>query len=154
DFVNFGYKVGSDPWVASFARNIPGAVGLDWKGRALSSMPGMKGVRAFGPEGGGSLLVVLTASDSITPYIGFVGPTRAKIAAGSDAVMAPDQYGLLDSGQLSGLLTGMKGAAEYELLLSQQAPSAGLGTWLIPGQSFAHLYLIFLIVLGNLGLLF
>jgi hypothetical protein len=63
--------------------------------------------------------------------------------------MAPEQYPFLDSGQLSGMLTGMKGAAEYEQLIG--APGFGLPA--MAGQSFAHLYILFLIVLGNLPIL-
>ena len=67
----------------------------------------------------------------------------------STAVMAPEQYPFLDSGQLSGMLTGMKGAAEYEQLI--EAP--GLGMPAMAGQSAAHLYIFLLIVLGNLSLI-
>jgi len=148
DFVNFGYKVDEDAWVNSFARNIPGAVGLDWQGRRLQEMPVMRGVRRFGPDV--STLVVISASDTIRKYVGFMGPTGTKIIVAVTAVMAPDEYGLLDSGQIGGLLTGMKGAAEYEQLL--RLPAAG--TQMMPGQSFAHVYIVFLIVVGNLSVLF
>jgi hypothetical protein len=145
-FVNFGYKFNEDAWMNSFARNIIGAVSRDWKGTPLREMPVMRGVEAFGK--GVPLLVVITPSNSIDNYIGFMGPTGVKIALGCTAVMAPDQYGLLDSGQLAGLLTGMKGAAEYEALLNLPYE----GTWLMPGQSFAHVYIILLILIGNLGM--
>lgn len=147
-FVNFGYKVGEDPWVNAFSRDIPGAIGAsDYQNRPLASMPVMNGVQSFGKDV--SALVVITASNSIDPYLGFVGPKGSKILMGSTAVMAPTYYGYLDSGQMSGLLTGMKGATEYEQLLKYK----GLGSDLIAGQSFAHVYLIFLIVLGNLAVL-
>ena len=63
--------------------------------------------------------------------------------------MAPEQYPYLDSGQLSGLLTGMKGAAEYEKITGL----TGAGSAAMGGQSFAHLSILILIVLGNLSVL-
>ena len=54
----------------------------------------------------------------------------------------------LDSGQLDGMLTGMKGAAEYEQLTG----ATGLALPAMAGQSFAHLYIFVLIVLGNIAM--
>ena len=47
------------------------------------------------------------------------------------------------------MLTGMKGAAEYEQLLN--AP--GFAGPAMAGQSFAHLYIVALIVLANVAVL-
>ena len=55
--------------------------------------------------------------------------------------MAPEAYPYLDSRQLVGLLTGMRGAAEYEQLID--APGDGLPA--MTGQSFAHLFILILI---------
>ena len=64
-------------------------------------------------------------------------------------VMAPEAYPFLDSGQLVGMLTGMRGAAEYEILLH----SPGFGVTAMAGQSAAHLFILALIALGNLPIL-
>jgi hypothetical protein len=63
--------------------------------------------------------------------------------------MAPLAYPYLDSGQLVGMLTGMRGAAEYEQLLGYQ----DVGSWAMAGQSFAHAFILVLIVLGNVATL-
>jgi hypothetical protein len=65
--------------------------------------------------------------------------------------MAPEAYPLLDSGQLVGMLTGMRGAAEYETLLGSRSP--GFAVTAMAGQSFAHLFILGLIALGNLPIL-
>ena len=148
-WANLGFKLPDDPWFRSFASSIPGAIKEDVKGTPLAEIPLMKGVRRFGPEGEVSMLMEVTASNSIDKWYEFVGPTKVKIGVGCTAVMAPEQYPYLDSGQLSGLLTGMKGAAEYEQIL--KAPGFALPA--MAGQSFAHLYLVSLIVLGNVAVL-
>src|ERR1041385_5249961 len=92
-----------------------------------------------------SMLVNITGYTDVEKWYQFLGPTRVQMVLGCTAVMAPQQYAYLDSGQLSGLLTGMKGAAEYEQLLD--APGQGLIG--MSGQSFAHLYILILVVLAN-----
>ena len=72
------------------------------------------------------------------------------LALGITAVMATDWYPYLQSGQLIGLVNGLKGAAEYEVLLKlegEQAPGM-LG---MSAQSIAHLLIIVLVVVGNIA---
>lgn len=149
EWVNLGYRVMDDPWMRSLATDIAGAIKTDRNGKPVSEIPLMKDVHKFGPNGQVSMVIDLTGSTTIEPYYQYLTPTGAKIGLGCTAVMAPEQYPYLDSGQLSGLLTGMKGGAEYEQIL--KAP--GSGTPAMAGQSFAHLYILLLIILGNLSVL-
>lgn len=148
-WVNLGYKIATEPWLVTLARDIPAAIGSDWKRTPLSQIPMMKGVRAFGPSGQVSMMIEITASATVDYWYQFLSPTDVKMGLGCTAVMAPEQYPYLDSGQLHGLLTGMKGAAEYEQLVE----ASGTGKPMMAGQSFAHLYIFILILLGNLSLL-
>lgn len=149
DWVNLGYKLLDDPWLRALTADIPSAITQDWRGTPLAEIPVMKGVRHFGPDGEVSMVLEITASNTIDRWYQFLSPTRVKIGLACTGVMAPEQYPFLDSGQLSGLLTGMKGAAEYEQILD--AP--GFGMTAMAGQSFAHLYIVLLILLGNLSVL-
>ncbi|MFQ6003090.1 MAG: hypothetical protein ACE5KJ_05025, partial [Candidatus Zixiibacteriota bacterium] len=54
-------------------------------------------------------------------------------------------YPFLASGQIVGLLGGLKGAAEYEILI--QKP--GMGQRGMDAQSVSHLVIILLVILGN-----
>lgn len=148
-WVNLGFKLPDDPWLRSFSSSITGALREDIHGTPLSQILVMRGVRRFGPGGEVSMLIDITGSNTIEKWYEFLGPTKVKIGLGCTAVLAPEQYPFLDSGQLSGLLTGMKGAAEYEQLL--RAP--GFAMPAMAGQSFAHLYIIALILLGNVAVL-
>ena len=69
---------------------------------------------------------------------------------GTTAVMAPDAYPYLQSKQIEGLVGGLKGAAEYETLIGYP----GLGTRGMPAQEWAHVLVIFFIIIGNLGYYF
>ena len=149
-WVNLGYKLPEPAWLRSFANNVPDAVKDEWLGnKPVSQIPMMQGVQKFGPDGQISMIMCITGQDTISRYYQFLGPSKVKIALGCTAVMAPEQYPYLDSGQLAGLLTGMKGGAEYEQLIK----SPGFGSAAMAGQSFAHLYMLILIVLGNIAVL-
>ena len=61
--------------------------------------------------------------------------------------MAPKFYAYVSSGQFVGLLGGMRGAAEYEILIGEEA-DAVTG---MQAQSLVHLLIIALVILGNVG---
>jgi len=148
-WVNMGYRLAEDAWLRSLTNDIGAALKEDRTGKPVGQIPLMQGVTKFGPTGQVSMLINVTGSSTIDSWYQFLTPTKVKIGLACTAVMAPEQYPFLDSGQLSGLLTGMKGGAEYEQIL--KAP--GLGLPAMAGQSFAHLYILILIVLGNLSIL-
>jgi hypothetical protein len=148
DYCNWGYRVGQTPWLQALGRNIPSTVSTDWRRTPLSQIPMMRRVQTF--KDNVSLLVDITGSSTIIPWITMVhAPTGVPTGLACTAVMAPEAYPYLDSRQLVGLLTGMRGAAEYEQLIG--AP--GFGVTAMAGQSFAHLFILVLIAFGNLPIL-
>ena len=69
-----------------------------------------------------------------------------ELGGGCTAVSAPRFYPLIDTGQINGLLGGLRGAAEYEILLNREGKAiAGMDA-----QSATHFLIIFLIVVCNL----
>jgi len=61
-------------------------------------------------------------------------------------VMAPGLYPLLRSGQINGLIGGLRGAAEYETLIDQKGRAiAGMDA-----QSATHLAIIVLVIICNI----
>ena len=67
------------------------------------------------------------------------------VAAGVTSVSAPQYYAYVESGQLNGMLGGMKGAAEYEALVGKPAKATAGMT----AQSLVHLFIIFSVIGGN-----
>ncbi len=75
------------------------------------------------------------------------------VAFGVTAVMATDYYPYIQSGQIIGQMGGLRGAAEYEVLLfengiTETTDKAFTG---MDVQSAAHLLIILLIVMGNIA---
>jgi hypothetical protein len=145
DYVNWGFKQANEAFIQGMAKDIPGSIGLDLRGTPLERVPVMRGIRSFSDV---NLIVDITAADTIRAWISFVSqPYGTPLGIACTAVMAPEQYPFLDSGQLVGMLTGMKGAAEYEALVG--APD--FATRGMIGQSAAVGLIILFILLGNAG---
>src|SRR5438445_9617822 len=97
------------------------------------------------------LIVEITASETYEAWVAFVqgyGGGKPMVFCPT-AVMAPEAYQYLDSGQMAGMLTGLKGAIEYEGMVKQPGRASKQALAL----SVSHILIIFLIVLGNLGFL-
>lgn len=75
------------------------------------------------------------------------------VAFGVTAVMATDYYIFIQSGQTVGQMGGLRGAAEYEVLLNENGYNKGFGKAFVgmDVQNIAHLLIIFLVVLGNIA---
>jgi hypothetical protein len=147
DYVNLGYKAGYQAVLLGMANSIAAIFPTDHRGTRLDSLPLMN--RALNYD---SMSFVLIVSDNaMADY--WVGLVNARyglpMAAGVTAVMAPKMLSYIQSGQIKGLLGGMKGAAEYEALLGM-SDMASRG---MDAQSLIHLLIIGFIVLGNTGYL-
>ncbi len=147
-WANWGYKVGGSNVLLAMVKDVPKAMGADFYGRPMRDLPVMRGVRTIKDIG---LVAEVTGLATMTEmWIGLIqGPYQVPFTAGYTAVMAPGYYPFMDSGQIDGMLVGAKGAAEMEALLRQP----GLGMAIMSAQSWAHLLIIGLIILGNVGYL-
>ena len=149
DWCNWGYKYGYDNVLIAMAKNIPKTIGDDFHGDPVAGLPMMQDVRDIKSIG---LVIEVTGLAAVTEYwIGLIqGVYGTPFASAYTAVMAPGYYPFLDSGQMKGMLVGAKGAAEMEVLVDRPAKASVI----MNVQSWAHVLIIALIVLGNLGYLF
>ncbi len=175
DWIDFGYQIGTLAFFKSFPKDIPANIKVDGlQQKPLASFPIMQGIKTMNDV---ALHVEITASASLSDWIQLVQPTtspRLKIAYGCTGVMATEAYPYLDSGQLIGMMPGLKGAADYEWLVDQREQKAfeagevkdrydpkrynsvnlpAPARQLMYTQNAAHLVVILFILLGNLGLL-
>ncbi|HBE72739.1 MAG TPA: hypothetical protein DDW31_01330 [candidate division Zixibacteria bacterium] len=153
DYVFLGFKPGSSAVIMAIGENVRQAFPADNYGKPLSEFPMMADVRNYADIP----LVVSIAGSAITQGWVIYAGTRyhASVGAGCTAVSTADYYPFLQSGQLVGLLNGMKGASEYEWLNQRNGYStarreAGKG---MDAVSIVHLLLMLFIVLGNIGYL-
>lgn len=117
DYVNFGYK----PWgiflpiVLGMGDDVAKAVETDDEGRIVSNLEIMKEIKNYNEM---NLVIDFAASAAVYIWIEYARARfGANVAAGVTAVMAADNFPYLQTGQLIGMLAGLKGAAEYEKLV-------------------------------------
>ncbi len=148
DYVNLGFKSGNEAVMSQLGSSIPVTYPADRRGIPVSQIPVMKGVENFGQI---ALLVSISAGYPGTKewVQQVVSRYHVPMVAGVTAVSAPEYYPYLQAGQLQGLLGGMAGAAEYEVLVGHPA----LATRGMDAQSLAHIFIAFMILLGNLAAL-
>ena len=156
DYVNLGFKDGAQAVMKRMGDDIVGAFPVDVRGTPLAQIPMMKEVRSLH-----QISVVVTIATGI---IGEWWITQAHpqsgtpIIVGPTAVGAPKYYAYLNAGQLVGMLSGMKGAAEYEKLLAARYPDLGrfyrttrafTATKGMDAQTVIHFVIILFILIGN-----
>jgi hypothetical protein len=146
DYVNLGFKSGNEAVMSQMGSSIPVTFPADRSGTPVGRIPVMKGIENFGQI---ALLVSISAGYPGTKewVQQVVSRYHVPMVAGVTAVSAPEYYPYLQAGQLQGLLGGMAGAAEYEVLVKHE----GLATHGMDAQSLAHVFIAFMILLGNLA---
>ena len=148
DYVNLGYKAGNELVMSQMGSSIPRTFPVDRRGVPLDQIPVMKGIQNYEQF---ALLVSVSAGFPGTKewVQQVVSRYHIPMVAGVTAVSAPEYYPYHQAGQLQGLLGGMAGAAEYEVLIDR----AALATRGMDAQSLAHIFIAFMILLGNFAFL-
>lgn len=145
DYVFLGYKVGTSAVILSLGQDFHVSFPADYFGTPIDELPLMKKVKNYNDIG---LVVTLSGSTFPDAWVAYAHERYGqKLAAGVTAVMAADYYPYLQTGQLVGLLGGLKGAAEYEKLIKR--PGNGLKG--MDAQTIIHLFVVLMIILGNVA---
>jgi len=148
DYVFLGYKAGLSAVILSFGQDLRISFPADYNNVPLDRYPMMKNIKSYNDIG---LVVTISGSTFPEAWIAYAHERYGeKIAAGVTAVMAADYYPYLQTGQLIGMLGGLKGAAEYEKLSGR--PDRGLKG--MDAQTIIHLFIVLLIILGNIAYVF
>lgn len=147
DWVHLGYRPG--PLVAvisGIAEDFPRVIGKDKFGKSVRDIPMLRHVKNHKQIGA---VVEITPSATVDYWIAFfTNPYRVPLVYCPTAVMSVEAYPFIDSGQISGMLNGVIGAAQYETLIGQEnEPTfAAAASWAL---SAAHVFILALIVVGN-----
>ncbi len=146
DYVNLGYKSGQNVLVITMAKSIRDAFPADYYQTPLDSLPLMARCRTLRDA---RAVVSFSAGDpGLIMWIQFAWQRfHIPVTGGCTAVSAPEFSAYLQSGQLHGLMGGMRGAAEYETLVGVRG-SASVG---MTAQSLAHALIVVFILIGNVA---
>lgn len=154
DYVYLGYKPYPAITILAMGQNFRIPFPEDYYGKPLDSYPMMRGLTNFSNV---KAIINISGGSGTEYWINYAnGRYNAKLAIGVTGVMTSDYYPFLQSGQIFGLIGGMKGASEYEYLAEKDGYISRAKNQLsayktMPIQTTSHLVVIFFIVLGNIG---
>jgi hypothetical protein len=145
DYTFLGWSPGQQAVIINMGQDLYAAYPSDYRGKPTKELPILEGVRSLKDVG---YLVSLGAGRPGVEEWYVFGKDKYKfeMGGGCTGVMAPGLYPLLRSGQINGLIGGLRGAAEYENLIGQKGKAvAGMDA-----QSATHLAIIALVIMCNL----
>lgn len=146
DYINLGFIAGGETAIRNFGHDIPGTVTREFRGAPAMSLPIMEGIR----DARDFDLVIdfISGNPGLNEWVRQVqGPLGIRLAAGAVTVNVPQSMPFVEAGQVIGLLQGLRGAAEYEILMG----SPGSAVAKMDAQSLGHLVIIFFIIVGNVA---
>ena len=145
DYVFLGWSPGATAVIVNMGQDLYNAFPADYGGKATRGLPVLAGVSSLRDV---NYAVSLAAGNPGVEAWYVFGKDKYKfeLGGGCTGVIAPGLYPLLRSGQVNGLIGGLRGAAEYEGLVGAKGRAiAGMDA-----QSATHLAIILLVVTCNL----
>src|SRR5574338_22508 len=144
DYVFLGWSPGGTAIIVNMGQDLYTAFPTDYGAKATKGLPVLAGVNRLRDV---NYAVSLAAGNPGVEAWYVFGKDKYKfeLGGGCTGVIAPGLYPLLRSGQINGLIGGLRGAAEYESLVGQKGRAvAGMDA-----QSATHFAIIVLVAIGN-----
>ena len=145
DYVFLGWSPGGSAVIINMGQDLYTTFPSDYGGRPSKGLAVLEGVNSLKDV---TYAISLGAGNPGVEAWYVYGKDKYKfeLGGGCTGVIAPGLYPLLRSGQINGLIGGLRGAAEYESLIGQKGRAvAGMDA-----QSATHLAIIVLVAICNL----
>ena len=144
DYVYLGFKYGDmSQVITNMGENFVSAYPQDARNEPTANMPIFRDLKSLRDV---RYIIDLAAGETVAAWIVYgADKYRVPMAAGCTAVSGPDYYVYTNTGQLNGIIGGLRGAADYEVLLRKPA-QAVLG---MSAQSTVHAIIVLFVILGN-----
>ncbi len=147
DYCFWGYKPsGATPQILKgIVNDVPGTIKVDYRGTPFSQLPCMNGIHTVDDF---SIIFLEASTSSLDSWLQFVVKNgNPPLIYFPTSVMAPEGYPYLQSHQIAGMVTGVKGAGDYEQLEHVN----GFGRKISTALSLVYFLILLLIVIGNVG---
>ena len=151
DYVFLGWVPPPIIPILGMGESITNVYRVDYYGNQTDTLPLMTEIENYNDIG---LLVSISGADPPKWWVAYAQSRFGlKVGAGITAVSASEFYPYLQTGQFSGMLVGMKGAAEYEEMVERELniKARRKASEALPSLTYAHLVMIIFIVIGNIG---
>jgi hypothetical protein len=145
DYVILPYKAGGETAMAAIGRDIAATYPADSRGRPLAGQAiwaNVKTIKDF------AVVVDISGGESQRWALGHIeGPHKVPVIAAITAVILAVTQPYYSSQQLKGIISGLNGAAEYEIL----AKVPGMAASGMDAQSLGHAWIVVLVIAGNMA---
>ena len=144
DYIYLGFKPQFIAAILSMGESLPATFPEDYLGRPYASLPLARDLSNYDDVAG----VVSIADGSLTTHWIEYGRGRygVRVYGFVAAAMVTTYDPYLSSGQMEAMVGGLRGAAEYEELIG----IGGSGARGMLAQTGMHLYVILLVIIGNI----
>ncbi|QOR33739.1 hypothetical protein IMX26_09515 [Clostridium sp. 'deep sea'] len=146
DYANLGYIAGGETAISAFAKDVHKAYSKDRLGNKITDIPVMKNLKSAADI---DLMISFSTgtpgtAEHVRQIVSVYG-TPFAVCMNSVSVAGSIPY--YQAGQVKGYLNGLRGAAEYEMMMHSPGPA----TASMDSLSFSHLIVIIFILLGNIA---
>ncbi len=143
DYAYLGYRPQYIAAILAMAESIPQTFPEDYLGRSIEELTCLRGVENYDDV---AAVISITDGSLTTHWMEYgQAPERILVVSGMTAAMSTTYDPYLASGQMYAMVGGLIGAAQYERLIKRDG---GGGRGML-AQTTAHLYVIALVLLGN-----
>jgi len=153
DIVMFPYRAVFLATVTQLATDVYAQYPDDADGAPLNKMPIMKGIKNYKDM---ALAIEISGTTLFTSWIYYVGDKyHLPVLGGTTAITQLSYSPYVQTGQLKGLLGGMRGAAEYEAMLHDNYQlETGDATKSLNVLNWPHMLVFLIAVLSNIAIFF
>ncbi len=143
DYIYLGFKPQFIAAILSMGESIPATFPADYLGSPYAVLPLARDVADYDNVAG---VLSITDGSLTTHWIEYGGARyNLRVLGGVTAAMVTTYDPYVSSGQMHAMIGGLRGAAEYEQLI--EIRGGGLRGML--AQSTAHIYVLLMVVIGN-----
>lgn len=146
DYVFAGFFPGGETTVARLTTDIQGVIKKDFYGNLIENLPMLKDIKSAKNI---ALVIDIDGTNGTEFYVRHWKPAGVPVISTVVGVIISGYLPFLESGQLSGMLMGIKGNAEFEQLTDH----LGKGMSAMDMLSLAQTALIILVIIGNITLI-
>ena len=154
DYIYLGWQPPPIVPMLGMGESITGIYVVDYYGNQTDTLEMMQYIRNYNDI---NILISLSGSRIPISWAAYAqNRYGVPVGVGCTAVSGADFYPYYQTGQFTGLMVGMKGAAEYEELVESRYGVKGkrAASEAMPSLTYAHLVIILFIVIGNIGFFF
>jgi hypothetical protein len=153
DYCFLGFRYGNVAVILGVVSSITDTFTKDYYSRPTSAMPIYREVTSVKDF---DYIVDIAAGATVEGWVVYAAEkTGVPMGAACTAVSATAYYPLLQAGQITGLSGGMKGSAEYEVMLRGEYGEefnipVGAATKGMDAQSAVHVFIVLSIIVANI----